>query len=488
MTTLYRFISVILILLYWILIASVTVRIFMKRRAVQSSMAWLLIVYILPLFGVITYFILGELYLGKTREKRARIMWPSIRQWLNDFTNCSAILALKKSDVARSLFQLCELRQGIASVKGNQLHLLTSTDDTLQAIIRDIKLARNNIKMVFYIWQPGGMANTVANELITAAQRGVTCRIMLDSAGSRAFFRSPFASLMRHAGIEVVEALHVNLLRIFFRRLDLRQHRKMVLIDNNIAYTGSMNLVDPRFFRQKAGVGQWIDLMVRMEGPVAYLMAIIYSCDWEWETGQRILPPLPHLLSTLKNDTTEQAIQVIASGPGPYFPKDMIHQALLTAIFAAREAIIMTTPYFVPSDDLLQAICIAAQRGVDVSIIIPRSNDSLLVGWACRSFFTELLEAGVKIYQFEGGLLHTKSVHIDGQLSLLGTVNLDMRSLWLNLEITIVIDDNYFSKNLFFIQKNYLNHSRLIDVHQWRLRPLWHRILERLCYFWSPLL
>ncbi|WWO96959.1 MAG: cardiolipin synthase [Candidatus Dasytiphilus stammeri] len=487
MTTIYRFISGILILLYWLLIASVTVKILMKRRAVQSSIAWLLIVYILPLFGIITYFTIGELYLGKNRTKRSQIMGSSIKKWLHDFQKCSKIFAVKKSNVARSLFNLCELRQGITSVKGNKLDLLTSPDKTLQAIIRDIQLARDNIKIVFYIWQPGGMANTVANALITAAQRGVNCRIMLDSVGSRYFLRSNLVSLMRKSGIEVIEALRVNLLRIFFRRLDLRQHRKIILIDNNIAYTGSMNLVDPRFFRQKSGVGQWIDLMLRMKGPVAYLMAIIYSCDWEWETGQRILPPLTNIFfPTTKK--SEQAIQVIASGPGPYFPKDMIHQALLTTIFSAQKAIIMTTPYFVPSDDLLQAICMAAQRGVDVSIIIPLYNDSLLVDWACRSFFSELLEAGVKIYQFEGGLLHTKSVHVDGQLSLLGTVNLDMRSLWLNLEITIVIDDNHFSKNLYCIQSNYLTHSRLIDVHRWRIRPLWHRIIERFCYFLSPLL
>ena len=145
-------------------------------------------------------------------------------------------------------------------------------------------------------------------------------------------------------------------------------------------------------------------------------------------------------------EASGHTIHTIASGPG--FPEDLIHQALLTAAYAAKEHLIMTTPYFVPSDDLLHAICTAAQRGVDVSIILPRKNDSLLVGWASRAFFTELLAAGVKIYQFEGGLLHTKSVLVDGELSLVGTVNLDMRSLWLNFEITLVIDDAGFGSDL----------------------------------------
>ncbi|MCG2875935.1 cardiolipin synthase, partial [Obesumbacterium proteus] len=282
------------------------------------------------------------------------------------------------------------------------------------------------------------------------------------------------------------EALKVNLMRVFLRRMDLRQHRKVVLIDNFIAYTGSMNLVDPRFFKQDAGVGQWIDVMARMEGPVATTMGIIFSCDWEIETGKRILPPEPEYHSLPFEEESGHTIQVIASGPG--FPDELIHQALLTSVYSAREQLIMTTPYFVPSDDLLHAICTAAQRGVDVSIIVPKKNDSMMVGWASRSFFTELLEAGVKIYQFEGGLLHTKSVLVDGQLSLVGTVNLDMRSLWLNFEITLVIDDDGFGADLACVQDDYIARSTLLDHAEWLKRPLWQRVVERLFYFFSPLL
>jgi len=283
-----------------------------------------------------------------------------------------------------------------------------------------------------------------------------------------------------------VEALKVNLFRVFLRRMDLRQHRKVVLIDNYIAYTGSMNMVDPRYFKQDAGVGQWIDLMARMEGPVASTMGIVYACDWEIETGKRILPPPPDVNIMPFEQESGHTIQVIASGPG--FPEEMIHQALLTAVYSAREQLIMTTPYFVPSDDLLHAICTAALRGVEVSIIVPRDNDSTMVRWASRSFFSELLEAGVRIYQFEGGLLHTKSVLVDGQLSLVGTVNLDMRSLWLNFEITLVIDDDGFGSDLACVQDDYIARSQLLNAQEWQKRPFWHRIVERLFYFFSPLL
>ena len=486
MTTFYTVISWLTIFGYWLLIASVTLRILMKRRAVPSAMAWLLIIYILPLVGIIAYLSFGELHLGKRRAERAKAMWPSTAHWLADLKSCKSIFATGNSEVAAPLFHLCERRQGIAGVKGNQLQLLTTSDDTLKALIRDIELARSNIEMVFSIWQPGGLADQVAESLMAAARRGVHCRLLLDSAGSVTFFRSPYPAMMRNAGVEVVEALKVNLMRVFLRRMDLRQHRKVVLIDNFIAYTGSMNLVDPRFFKQDAGVGQWIDVMARMEGPVATTMGIIFSCDWEVETGKRILPPEPEYHSLPFEEESGHTIQVIASGPG--FPDELIHQALLTSVYSAREQLIMTTPYFVPSDDLLHAICTAAQRGVDVSIIVPKKNDSMMVGWASRSFFTELLEAGVKIYQFEGGLLHTKSVLVDGQLSLVGTVNLDMRSLWLNFEITLVIDDDGFGADLACVQDDYIARSTLLDHADWLKRPLWQRVVERLFYFFSPLL
>ncbi|VFP79943.1 cardiolipin synthase [Candidatus Erwinia haradaeae] len=486
MTICYTIISWLLVFFYWLLIAGITFRILIKRHSVPFAMTWLLIIYIIPLLGIIAYLSFGELYLGKCRSKRVRSIGPSITLLLKNVHSIQNICSKKNSDIAQPLFQLCQNRQGISGIKGNQLQLLTNSNDTLRTVVRDVQKACHNIEMVFYIWQPGGQADEVAEALIAAAQRGVHCRLLLDSAGSVEFFRTEWPNMMRSAGIDVVEALPVSILKIFLRRMDLRQHRKVVLIDNYIAYTGSMNLVDPRFFKQHTRVGQWVDLMARMEGPIATTMGIIYSSDWEMETGKRILPPPPNNSFTLLQKKNDHTILVIASGPG--FPENMIHQAILTAIFSARKKLIITTPYLIPSEDLLHAICIASHRGVEVNIIIPRHNDSFLVRWASRAFFSELLEAGVKIYQFEGGLLHSKSILVDGQLSLVGTVNLDMRSLWLNFEITLVIDNHEFGSELACIQNHYISQSCLLDAQRWLDRAYWQRIVERLFYFFSPFL
>ncbi|MCW5196508.1 cardiolipin synthase [Buchnera aphidicola (Pemphigus obesinymphae)] len=472
---------------YWIILISITYQILTKRHSTPAAIAWFLIIYIFPIIGIITWLFFGKLYLSERRFQLANKIWSKTNVWLTDFKSCETFFEKKNSDVATSLFQLCKHRQGISGIKCDQLKLLTNAKEIIKTLIHDIYLAKNNIEMVFYIWKPGGLADDVANALISSAKRGIHCRLMLDSAGSVDFFRSKWAQIMRNSGIQVVEALKINIFRIFIRRIDLRQHRKVILIDNYITYTGSMNLVDPRLFKQSAGVGQWIDLMARIEGPIASTVGIIYSCDWEIETGKKILPKTPKKNKNfLKLKKKHNSIQVIASGPG--FPKNMIHQALLTAIYSARKELIITTPYLVPSDDVLHAICTAAQRGIKVSIIIPRYNDSLLVKWASRAFFSELLDAGVKIYLFEKGLLHSKSILVDQQLSLIGTANLDMRSLWLNFEITLVIDNSQFGKDLASIQYEYISHSRLLDKKLWSIRSHWKIILENFFYFFNPLL
>ncbi|XBC41493.1 MAG: cardiolipin synthase [Buchnera aphidicola (Nurudea yanoniella)] len=471
---------------YWLLIACITIRIFSKRRIISSSMAWILIIYILPIFGIVTWFFFEEFNLGKRRFKLANAMWSKKNKWLNNLKSQTCIFENNNSEVATSVFQLCKHRQGISGIKYNKITLLKNTKKIIKTLIKDICLAKKNIEIVFYIWKPGGLADDVAMALIKSARKGIKCRIMLDSAGSLEFFRSKWVTIMRNSGIEIVEALKINIYQLFFRRIDLRQHRKFVLIDNYITYTGSMNLIDPRLFKTSLNIGQWIDLMIRIEGPVATTMGIVYFCDWEIETGKKIFPKQPAYKVVAFPKKNTSAIQIIASGPG--FTKNIIHQVLLTSLYSARKKIIITTPYLIPSDDLLYAICTAAQRGVEVNLIIPKSNDSLLVKWASRVFFSELLESGVKIYLFEKGLLHSKSILIDTQLSLVGTVNLDMRSLWLNLEITLLVDDSNFGKDLFLLHNEYISHSKLIDPKLWAIRSYWKRVMEKLFYLLSPLL
>lgn len=490
MITIYTYITWIILFFYWFLIFVIILRLFIKKNTVPAFISWLLIIYIFPLAGILFYLLFEELSLERYRIKRSKTILLLTVNWLFSLKNMhqwSQFFYSKNSEVARSVFKLCENFQGFSGINGNKIKLLTNSKKIMKMLIKDIEMANNNIEMIFYIWFPGGMADDVAKSLISASKRGINCRIILDSAGSITFFKSTWFTMMYKAGIKIVEALKINFKNIFFRRMDLRQHRKVILIDNYIAYTGSMNLIDPSYFKQNYKIGKWVDLMVRMKGPIATTLGCIFSYDWAMETGKQIFPSLPNdIVSNFVKHHTYHSIQIIASGPG--CSKNLIHKALLTAIYSARVQLTMTTPYFVPSDDLLHAICNAAHRGVDVNLILPHNNDSILVRWASRFFFDELLESGVKIYQYQTGLLHSKSVLIDHQLSLIGTVNLDIRSLWLNFEITLVIDDKKFGKNLSYVQKDYINHSQLLNKKNWSKRCFAKKIFERLCYFFNPFL
>ncbi|MDC0612111.1 cardiolipin synthase [Vibrio sp.] len=484
MDKVYHLLTLALIAIYWLLVASVTIRVVLKRSAVSVSLAWLMVIYILPIFGVICYFLFGELNLGRKRAERAQEMYEPYRAWFRQLNDCQAHVTETMGAHIYKIDELCNHRMDIPALSGNKLTLMHDPKTILESIIDDIQTAQTSIEMVFYIWHPTGLVESVSTALIQAAKRGVKVKLLLDAAGSHRFFATPWYQMMKDAGINVAAALEVRLWRIFLRRIDLRQHRKIIIIDEKIAYTGSMNMVDPNHFKRNAGVGEWIDVMVKVTGPTVNVLGAIHSWDWEFETGERHFPSLPECIIT--PDNAPHPIQVVPSGPG--LPENLILQVLTLAVHQANKSVTITTPYFVPSADLLGALKLTAQRGIDVNIVIPQRNDSLMVKWASRSFYGDLLQSGVNIHEFYGGLLHTKSVVIDEEFCLIGTVNIDMRSLWLNFEVTLAVDDREFTRELYEIQKQYIAQSSQVLYSDWQSRPLYNRVLERIYYLFNPLL
>ncbi len=461
-------------------------RIIMRRHPVGVSMAWLMVVLLFPFGGAIIYLLFGELRLGNRRAKWAAVIHEPYQQWIDDLCRRFDVDWSTLGAECEPLAKLTESAIGIPAVPGNQLQLISDTDDVFRSLIADINAAERICHIEFYIWNPGGMADDVAEALLRAAQRGVVCRVLVDAVGSREFLKCPMAARLREAGIAVSAALPGGLLRGLFVRFDLRLHRKIVVIDNRIAYTGSLNMVDPRFFKRDAGVGQWIDAMVRVQGPAVEGLAVTFLEDWELETGEGLeklaetayVEPLPEVGPTVA--------QVVPSGP--LVRNEAIQQILLMAIYAARRELVLTTPYFVPDEVLLTALVSAARRGVDVSIIVPAKVDSLMVRFASQAHKTDLLTAGVRIAQFRGGLLHTKSITVDNEFSLFGSLNLDPRSLHLNFEITLSIYDAPFTTELRELQQSYIEQSQFMDLTQWQSRSGLARFTENVARLLGPLL
>jgi len=464
----------------------ISVRVIMRRRPVGVSLAWLTIVLIFPFGGAVVYLLLGERRLGTRRAERAARIHEPYLEWLADLRTRTDIDWSHLGQECEPLAQLTEATVGIPAMSGNTLVLIEDAEEILRSIIADIDAAQRTCHLVFYIWNNGGTADEVAEALIRAARRGVICRVLVDDVGSLEFLRSDMPGRLREAGVHLVAALPVNLVRSLFVRFDLRMHRKIVVVDGEIGYTGSLNLVDPRYFKQKSGVGQWVDAMVRVTGPVVEGLAITFLEDWELETGEGV----EHLRATGDarplEETGSAAVQVVPSGPTT--ENHAVQQVLIMAIYAARKELILTSPYFVPDELMLTALVAAARRGVDVTLIVPAKVDSKLVRLASQAHKDDLLEAGVRIALFEGGLLHTKSITVDGEFSLFGSLNLDPRSLWLNFEITLAVYDPHFTGKLRDLQHRYVAESELMDFAAWMTRPTHERLTANIARLLSPLL
>ncbi len=476
--------STIILMAHWLIVIGLSIRVIMRRPPVGVSVAWLSVIFSVPLVGAVVYLLFGEKRLGKRRAARINASLGEVAGWQKTLREQYDPLAPRIGTLEQPLFHHAERVLDFPALPGNEIELLSDFQSIFDRLRADIDAAQHTVHLCFYIWHAGGRVIEIVDALVRAARRGVQCRVLADAMGSKDFFASDLVNQLRDAGVFFTAALSTGLLRALVARTDLRNHRKIAVIDDRVAYAGSQNLVDPRFFKQTAGVGLWVDAMVRITGPAAASLDGVFRLDWSVETGSVFRPPTAPAAGL--SAPAGAMIQIVPSGPDLH--PEAIHQLLLTAIYAARQELVMTTPYFVPDESILTALLSAALRGVKVALIVPARNDSALVRYASVAPFDDLMSAGVRIHLFNGGLLHTKSMTIDGTMSVFGSVNLDMRSLWLNFEISLLVYDRDFAGRLRALQNSYLRDADRLDLDTWRRRPAWRRFMENTCRMAGPLL
>ena len=463
-----------------------SIRVIMRQKQVGATLAWLSILLAFPFAGAFIYLLFGELRLGSRRAERASSLHNAYQKRLRALRSIATVDWSGIGSACEPMAMLSETAGGIPAIAGNSWELLEDFVTVFDRLIADIDAAKSTCHLEFYIWGVEGVACDVAEALLRATERGVVCRVAVDAVGSHAFLRSETARRLRRGGVFVRAAMPVSLLRMLFVRFDLRVHRKIVVIDGEIAYTGSQNLVDPRFFKKDSHVGQWVDAMIRFRGPAVEALAATFLEDWELDTGEGLAENdscgIIHRVAI--EGTT--VIQAIPSGPAA--PEESIRGVLLQSIYSARRELVLTTPYFVPDEPLMLAIVSAALRGVQVTLIVPARVDSKLASLASEPHKGRLADSGVRILAFNGGLLHTKSVTVDGEFSLFGSLNLDPRSLMLNFEITLAVYDRGFTEALRALQERYIASSTRFDLHAWKARPISRRFLENVARLLSPLL
>ncbi|MCA9039521.1 MAG: cardiolipin synthase [Planctomycetaceae bacterium] len=449
------------------------------RRKPNSAMAWLLIIFFEPWIGFIIYMLIGENRLPQRRIRQHDRLLARLEKLSKRFQEHPQVMKPEYDAKLQSAIDLAERLGYMPIVGDNAVTLLDNTDATIDQLIADIDQAQNHVHMLFYIFRDDKTGNRIVDALSRAVDRGVKCRLLVDAVGSSEFLKHSRAELIQK-GIEVHAALPVQFFRRKAARIDLRNHRKIAIIDGITSYTGSQNIVDADYGRKKLA---WHDLMIRMEGPVTVELQAVFLTDWYFETseileGTEIFPD-PVSAGDIPSQTLPS---------GPNYPTENHQRMVLAMLHAAQKQVTITTPYFIPDEALLQAIQVAVLRGVDVTLILPEESDQVIVGAAARGYYGVLLEMGARIFLYQPGLLHAKTITIDSSISMIGSSNFDIRSFALNFELTMMLYGEPFTGKLRMLQEKYLGSSRELLLDEWNQRPYFRRLFQNVMRLFSPLL
>lgn len=475
----------ILLTIHFILLILISLRVLARYDLTSSArLAWLIILFVLPYIGVVVYWMFGEVHLGRNFTREYKQIVHNLRTHNPEVLGDDAFLIENIKPEYRAAFAYSANVTGFHTTLGNRAELMADAADTRTRIIADFDAATDHIHVLYYIWLIDGMGIDTAKALIRAAKRGVTCRAMVDGMGSRKMVKSKVWQEMKDAGVQVSVALPIsNIIKVLlFSRIDLRNHRKITVIDGKISYFGSRNCSDPEF-RVKPKYAPWVDIMLRVEGPVVAQNQMLFASDWLNEN-----PDTPIDSFYYDTDPKPEGFPAQVFADGPTQRHGTTPQFLGALISQAQHTLIISTPYFVPDYSLVSILCATAYRGVEVTMIFPKKNDSFIVAATSHSYYWELLKAGVRIYEYRPGLLHAKTLTIDGELSLIGSTNLDLRSFDLNYENNVVFSDKALTTAIIERQYQYIADSDKVTLEQVESWPLIYKIYNNVIATMGPVL
>ncbi len=451
------------------------------HRDPAARLAWVIVIIIAPVVGMIGYLLLGEARVGARRRERGRKVDATLPRPAGDQTALECANECPHS----APFAFARSVNGLSPTSGNAATLSRDSNAAIDEICADISAAKQTVHLCTYIWLDDHNGRKLQDAAMAAARRGVRVRLLADALGSRALINSKRWKAMADAGCEVKVALPVGnpLWTLIRGRVDLRNHRKLVVIDNDIAWCGSQNAADPEF-RVKPHYAPWVDVMTRWQGPVARHWQFLFVSDWMGEKGE----DLSDLLNNDLPPSRPGSIIAQVIGTGPTLPYAAMSACFAELIHAARRELVITTPYFVPDEEILSSLLSAARRGVKTRLLLPERNDSRIVAAASRSYYADLLESGVELFEYRCGLLHAKTMVADGRVGLIGSANLDRRSFELNFENNILFDDEDFARVIRARQDEWLADCRPVTLDVVGSTSLPRRLFQNALAMVSPLL
>ncbi len=472
--------------IYISILVLVCLRIIYDTRSVTKTMAYLLFVIFFPVIGIVFYFSFGINYRKRKMYNSKLLADEQLLSELREYISPYADETLRRS--AGVLQHNRELASFLthdlhSQLTGhNRVKVLLNGEEKFPEMLKAISEARHHIHVEYYIYENDEIGRQLAELLMQKAREGVTVRFIYDDFGSRGI-RKKLVPQLKAAGVQAFP-FHKVLILLLANRLNYRNHRKVVIVDGQTAFTGGINVSD-KYINTAANPLYWRDTHLRIDGPGVYYLQYLFLCDWRFCSGEALaadkmlfMPPSLEANNTL--------VQIAASGPDSNQPS--ILYSLLQAVYLAEKEILITTPYFIPGESMLEALSIAALSGLQVKLLVPGISDSKLVNAAARSYYGDLLDAGVEIYLYKKGFVHAKTMVTDSKLAVVGSANMDYRSFELNFEVNTFVYDTAIATSLretFFAD---LQHATRIDPERWAQRALYREIVEKIARLVSPLL
>lgn len=449
-----------------------------QRRSPAATIAWLLVLALLPIVGWVVYRLIGPLRLER-RKLRRRLTRKLVEEAIG------ALQEIESEGPMRHREQLA--RVAIAAgeappLRADHIEIYTEGQPKYRAIADAIDAARHHVHLEYYIWENDQIGRRLRDQLIARAKAGIEVRVLVDATGSSGV-RRPFFRALSEAGASVAWFNPVSLLGIRRRRADFRTHRKIVVCDGRVGFTGGMNVADAET-AEFTGPKAWRDTHMRFEGSAVRVLQRVFAEDWFYATGKDIPPGESYF--PMPTTSGSEVVQIVASGPD--LDVFAIQKMFFAAINQASSRVWVTTPYFVPDDAILSALVSAAMRGLDVRVIAPEHGDSRLVDLAARSYFPDLLAAGARVFEYLPRFLHAKTFVIDDDVAIIGTANLDNRSFRLDFEVAAVLYGTETNAKLDAAFQADLACCKELEYRDWRQQPFWTRLGQAGARLLSPLL
>jgi len=476
-------------ILYLIVLVMVCSRIIYDTRSTTKTLAYLLLAIFVPVGGMVFYFLFGINYRNKKMYSKKLFANEEISTQLREQIYHYSKQTFAENDAAvkenKSLaYMLMKHTQSPLTAK-NGVKLLINGENKFPEVIKALKEAKHHIHLEYYIYENDEIGRQIEKILIDKARQGVKVRFIYDDFGSHSIRKNLVKRLINN-GVNAYPFLKIN---FFFlaNRLNYRNHRKIIIIDGQTAFVGGINVSD-RYINQSNGNKlYWRDTHLRIDGLGVHYLQYLFLCDWNFCANEKLKPnelffPRERTVAEYGN----KVVQIVASGPDSETPAILF--SVLKAINLASKEILITSPYFIPGESLTDALVIASLSGIGVKLLVPGVSDSLLVNTAGKSYYSDLLKAGVEIYLYNKGFLHAKTMTTDEKIAIVGTANMDIRSFDLNFEVNAIIYDNEIATQLRTAFYEDISHSEKIDAVKWNSRPRFRQFIEKTARLISPML